>query len=102
MFQIEAGEHQFDESLKDETIAMVLYRDKGLARSQQMFTDLNKHAVNTSKSLNTLYDSKDPMAVMTKQVVAQVPFLRKYTYFNFRSTYLKNRPGSALQHSLVY
>ena len=44
-----------------------------------MFTDLNKHAVNTSKSLNTLYDSKDPMAVMTKQVVAQVPFLRKYT-----------------------
>ena len=92
MFQIEAGEHQFDESLKDETIAMVLYRDKGL----------NKHAVNTSKSLNTLYDSKDPMAVMTKQVVAQVPFLRKYTYFNFRSTYLKNRPGSALQHSLVY
>ena len=87
-FLINDGQHRkaaiieaidFDESLKDETIALVLYRDKGLARSQQMFTDLNKHAVNTSKSLNTLYDSKDPMAVMTKQVVAQVPFLRKYT-----------------------
>lgn len=87
-FLINDGQHrkaaiieaiEFDESLKDETIALVLYRDKGLARSQQMFTDLNKHAVNTSKSLNTLYDSKDPMAVMTKQVVAQVPFLRKYT-----------------------
>lgn len=87
-FLINDGQHrkaaiieaiEFDESLKDETIAVVLYRDKGLARSQQMFTDLNKHAVNTSKSLNTLYDSKDPMAVMTKQVVAQVPFLRKYT-----------------------
>ena len=87
-FLINDGQHrkaaiieaiEFDESLKDETIALVLYRDKGLARSQQMFTDLNKHAVNTSKSLNTLYDSKDPMAVMTKQVVTQVPFLRKYT-----------------------
>lgn len=87
-FLINDGQHrkaaiieaiEFDESLKDETIALVLYRDKGLARSQQMFTDLNKHAVNTSKSLNTLYDSKDPMAVMTKQVIAQVPFLRKYT-----------------------
>ena len=44
-----------------------------------MFTDLNKHAVNTTKSLNTLYDSKDPMAVMTKKVVDQIPFLRKYT-----------------------
>lgn len=87
-FLINDGQHrkaaiieaiEFDESLKEETIALVLYRDKGLARSQQMFTDLNKHAVNTSKSLNTLYDSKDPMAVMTKQVVAQIPFLRKYT-----------------------
>lgn len=87
-FLINDGQHrkaaiieaiELDESLKDETIALVLYRDKGLARSQQMFTDLNKHAVNTSKSLNTLYDSKDPIAVMTKRVVNQVPFLRKYT-----------------------
>lgn len=45
-----------------------------------MFTDLNKYEVNAYKSLNTLPDSKDPVAVMTtKQVVAQVPFLRKYT-----------------------
>lgn len=87
-FLINDGQHrkasiieaiEFDESLKDETIAVVLYRDKGLARSQQMFTDLNKHAVNTSKSLNTLYDSKDPMAIMTKRVVSKVSFLQKYT-----------------------
>lgn len=87
-FLINDGQHrkaaiikaiEMDESLKEETIAVVLYRDQGLARSQQMFTDLNKHAVNTSKSLNTLYDSKDPLAVMTKTVVAQIPFFRKYT-----------------------
>lgn len=68
-----------DESLASETISVVLYRDQGLQRSQQMFTDLNKHAVTTSKSLNTLYESKDPVALITKRVVNSINFLRKYT-----------------------
>lgn len=68
-----------DPSLEEETISVVLYRDKGLERSQQMFTDLNKHAVTTSKSLNTLYESKDPIAIITKKMVANIDFLRKYT-----------------------
>ena len=68
-----------DESLEQETIAVVLYKDKGLARSQQMFTDLNKHAVTTSKSLNALYDSKDQCSIITKQVLNNVDFLNKYT-----------------------
>lgn len=68
-----------DSSLKDETISVVIYRDKGLKASQQMFTDLNKHAVTTSKSLNTLYESKDKVALITKNVINNVDFLRKYT-----------------------
>lgn len=68
-----------DSSLCDETIAVVLYRDKGLERSQQMFTDLNKHAVTTSKSLNALYDSKDNCSIITKHMLAKVDFLNKYT-----------------------
>ena len=58
-----------DETLKDETISIVLYKDQGLRRSQQMFTELNKHAVTTSKSLNTLYESKDQVALITKKNV---------------------------------
>lgn len=68
-----------DESLKDETISVVIYKDLGLQRSQQMFSDLNKHAVTTSKSLNTLYESKDPVALITKKVISSIDFLRKYT-----------------------
>lgn len=68
-----------DESLKDETISVVMYKDQGLQSSQQMFTDLNKHAVTTSKSLNTLYESKDRVAIITKNVVNSIEFLRKYT-----------------------
>lgn len=68
-----------DESLAQETISVVLFRDRGLQRSQQMFTDLNKHAVITSKSLNTLYESKDEIAIISKRVVDEIPFFRKYT-----------------------
>lgn len=68
-----------DETLKNETISIVFFADNGLARSQQMFTDLNKHAVKTSNSLATLYDSRDALAVATRKVIAAVPFFKKYT-----------------------
>lgn len=68
-----------DESLAHETISVVLFRDRGLQKSQQMFSDLNKHAVITSKSLNTLYESKDEIAIVSKRVVDEIPFFRRYT-----------------------
>jgi DNA sulfur modification protein DndB len=68
-----------DPSLGDETISVVFYKDKGLKRSQQIFTDLNKHAVNTSKSLNALYDMRDPLAVQTKNSIKEINFFRRYT-----------------------
>ena len=67
-----------DESIGDETISVVFFADKGLSRSQQMFTDLNKHAVKTSNSIAELYDSRDELAVVTRNVIAQVPFLNEY------------------------
>lgn len=68
-----------DSSLGDESISVVFFEDKGLERSQQMFTDLNKHAVRTSNSLSTLFDSRDDFAVITKQVISEIPFFQKYT-----------------------
>lgn len=68
-----------DESLKNETISIVFFKDIGLERSQQMFTDLNKHAVKPSNSLSTLYDSRDPIALLTKQVIDNVDFFKKFT-----------------------
>lgn len=68
-----------DKSLGDETISVVFFEDKGLARSQQIFTDLNKHAVKTSNSISELYDSRDDLAVVTRRVVSQVEFINAYT-----------------------
>lgn len=65
-------------SLGDETISVVFYGDKGLQRSQQMFTDLNKHAVKTSNSIAELYDSRDDVAVVTRNVISKISFLDEY------------------------
>ena len=68
-----------DPTLQDETISVVFFGDKGLARSQQMFTDLNKHAVKTSNSIAELYDSRDELAVITRNVTQSNSFLNDYT-----------------------
>lgn len=65
--------------LENETISVVLYEDRGLSRSQQIFTDLNKHAVKASNSISELYDSRDDLAVLTRTVVSSVGFFNQYT-----------------------
>ena len=67
-----------DQSLANESIPIVFFEDLGLARSQQMFTDLNKHAVKTSNSIAELYDSRDQLAVVTRRTIAKIPFLDEY------------------------
>ena len=68
-----------DTTLENETISIVFYADKGLKRSQQIFTDLNKNAVKTSNSIAELYDVRDEMAVITRNVIWNIDFLNTYT-----------------------
>ena len=68
-----------DPTLGDETISIVFYADQGLKRSQQIFTDLNKNAVKTSNSISELYDSRDEMAVLTRNIIWNIEFLNTYT-----------------------
>src|SRR5581483_5454564 len=76
-FVINDGQHRragIEEALKerpelgDETIAVVLFRDGGLARSQQMFADLNTHAVRPTKSIGILYDLRDPLSQLARKL----------------------------------
>lgn len=68
-----------DETLGEETISIVFYEDQGLSRSQQIFTDLNKNAVKTSNSIAELYDSRDILAVITRNAIKENEFLNTYT-----------------------
>jgi DNA sulfur modification protein DndB len=60
------------EALRDESISVLLFPYEKLSRVQQMFTDLNKNVVKPSKSLNILFDHRDPMAEAVKAAVEQV------------------------------
>lgn len=68
-----------DETLGEETISVVLFEDRGLEKSQQMFTDLNMNAQKSSNSINTCFETRDPLAVLTKNIVKENIFLNKYT-----------------------
>ncbi len=65
-------------ALENETISVVIFADRGLERSQQMFADLNMNAVRPSNSLNILYDKRDPLAGLSVEVFRRVPFLTRF------------------------
>lgn len=54
-------------NLKNEHISVVLYIDQGLESSQQMFSDLNRHAVKVSKSNSILYNHRDKEILFMKE-----------------------------------
>ena len=59
---------QVTPELGDETIAVVFFLDRGLERCQQMFADLNRHAVKPSPSLGLLYDHRSAAANVAKHL----------------------------------
>jgi DNA sulfur modification protein DndB len=58
--------------LGEESLSVVFFVDAGLARSQQMFADLNRHAIRPTKSLGILYDHRDPMSRLVSRLVSKV------------------------------
>lgn len=61
--------------LGDESIAVVFFSDIGLARSQQMFADLNRYAIRPATSISILYDHRDRGAELVRQLIQQAaPF----------------------------
>lgn len=54
--------------LGDESIAVVFFMDRGLERCQQMFADLNRHAVRPSASIGVLYDHRSAAANLARHL----------------------------------
>jgi len=63
---------EVDPELGYENIPVLFFIDEGLERSQQMFADLNKHAVRPSDSISTLYDRRDAIAELARTMVDKV------------------------------
>ena len=64
-----------DPTLGSQTISVVLFPSESLERNQQMFSDLNRTVQKTSRSLNIMYDHRDPLNQITMAVAERVPLL---------------------------
>jgi DNA sulfur modification protein DndB len=58
---------------------VLFFIDEGLKRSQQMFADLNKHAVRPSDSISTLYDHRDHLSELARVVAREVKVFSRLT-----------------------
>lgn len=106
---INDGQHRraaIEEALKvrpevgAETIPVVFFIDAGLKRSQQMFADLNKHAVRPTKSLGILYDTRDPFSRLALLLSDSVPLFKGFT--ELEKTTISNRSIKMFTLSSIY
>lgn len=86
--------------LGEETISVVVFADRGLRRSQQMFADLNIHAVRPTRSIKLLYDHRDPLAALSREVVGEIPLFRDFTCFD--ATSISNRSLKLFTFSSIH
>ena len=82
------GQHRraaIEEAIKEnpdlghDQISVVFFIDEGLERSQQMFADLNKHAVRPSTSIGTLYDHREALSNTARHIMTQVKVFSRLT-----------------------
>jgi len=108
-FLINDGQHRraaIEEAIKeqpeigDETISVVFFIDVGLARSQQMFSDLNKHVVRPNKSIGILYDRRDNLSDLACKIVESVKVFRNLTEMEKSS--ISNRSIKFFTLSSIY
>ena len=85
---INDGQHRraaIEEAIKEnpelayDNISVLFFIDEGLTKSQQMFADLNKHAVRPSNSISTLYDLRDSISEMGRHVQKNVYVFSRLT-----------------------
>ena len=108
-FLINDGQHRraaIEEALKerpelgDETLSVVFFIDAGLKRSQQMFADLNRHAIRPTKSLGILYDHRDPLSQLAREVAEDVSFFRNMT--DLEKTSISNRSNKLFTLNAIF
>lgn len=108
-FIINDGQHRraaVEEALKlrpelgDETISVVFFIDVGLKRSQQLFADLNRHAIRPTRSIGILYDHRDPLSQLARTLAGKVEIFRGLT--ELEKTTISNRSRKLFTLSSIY
>jgi len=108
-FSINDGQHRIaaiiealneNPRLAHETIPMVIFIDQGLKRSQQIFTDLNRHTVKPTPSINILFDSRDQLAGLARYLSDNISYMRNMV--ELEKTSISNRSPELFTLSGIY
>lgn len=86
--------------LKNEHIVIVFYKAEGLEQAQQIFTDLNKHAIRPTKSLNILFDNRENFSKMVRETIFAVVGFAGRT--ELEKTTISNRSKNLYTLSGIY
>lgn len=89
-----------DPRLRYEHISVVFYHDLGLKRSQQMFSDLNRYAIRPTKSLNILYDDRDMLSCLVREMTQELPIFEGLV--ELEKTTISNRSRKLFTLSAIY
>jgi DNA sulfur modification protein DndB len=65
--------------LRNDNLSVVVLPDEGLERCQQIFSDLNRTVLKTSKSLDILFDHRSPINRITNAVVEATALFKDKT-----------------------
>jgi DNA sulfur modification protein DndB len=66
-----------DPTLQNETAPVQIHFDQGLARSQQIFADINSKAVKPSSAISALYDHRNPYNAWIQTLLNAMPSIKK-------------------------
>jgi DNA sulfur modification protein DndB len=108
-FLINDGQHRraaIEEALKEcpelreETLSVVFFVDGGLKRSQQMFADLNRHAMRPTRSLGILYDRRDGLSQLACRLAEKVTVFKNLV--EMEKTSIPNRSNRLFTLSSIY
>ncbi len=106
---INDGQHRragIEEALKQapsigtESISVVFFQDLSLSQSQQMFADLNRHAVKPTLSLGILYDHRDVLAQLARRLISEVSTFLNLT--EMEKTSISNRSPKLFTLNSIY
>jgi DNA sulfur modification protein DndB len=68
-----------DPDRRSDNLSVVILPDGGLERAQQIFSDLNRTVQKTSKSLDILFDHREPLNIITNACVERVRLFKGKT-----------------------
>lgn len=86
--------------LAKEKLAVIFVHHISRERSQMMFSDLNRYAKAPAKSINLLFDHRDPYSVAAKRIIGEIPLLQNRV--NLEGTSLGKGSAQFITLSTLY